>query len=52
MDQQNGITTEKGKLGHLGSRLVAEVLAGALFYGNNYPFDFNWKSQNHRNQRS
>src|SRR6202451_3503709 len=46
MDKANGVTTEAGKLGHLGSRLVAEVLAGALFYGNNYPFKPDtWKSK-------
>jgi Animal haem peroxidase len=44
-DQDNGITSEQGKLGHLGSRLVAEVLAGACFYGNNFAFDPSWTSQ-------
>jgi hypothetical protein len=29
-------------LGKLGSRLVGEVLAGALYYGNEYPYDDNW----------
>lgn len=29
-------------LGKVGSRLVAEVLAGALYYGNDYPYDDNW----------
>ncbi|HEV7503754.1 MAG TPA: peroxidase family protein [Thermoanaerobaculia bacterium] len=32
------------KLGKAGSRLVAEVLAGALYYGNDFPYDDNWKS--------
>jgi Animal haem peroxidase len=38
---------EKGgghTLGPLGSRLVAEVLAGALYYGDDFRFDAQWKS--------
>jgi hypothetical protein len=38
---------EKGgghTLGPLGSRLVAEVLAGALYYGDDFRFDDLWKS--------
>ncbi len=36
---------KQGKqLGELGSRLVAEVLSGAMFYSNEYAFDYNWKS--------
>ena len=31
-------------LGPLGSRLVAEVLAGALYYGDDFRFDNQWKS--------
>ena len=38
------VQTGGAKLGKLGSRLVAEVLAGALYYGNDFPFDDNWKS--------
>ena len=41
----DGQTDQQGKLGKLGSRLVAEVLAGAIFCGNQYCFDYNWKSQ-------
>lgn len=33
-----------GKLGAVGSRLVAEVLAGAIYYGNEYSFSDQWKS--------
>jgi 6-phosphogluconolactonase (cycloisomerase 2 family) len=32
-------------LGKVGSRLVAEVLAGALYYGNEFAYDDNWKSK-------
>lgn len=32
-------------LGEVGSRLVAEVLAGALYYGNEFAYDDNWKSK-------
>jgi len=31
-------------LGELGSRLVGEVLAGALYYGDDFRFDDHWKS--------
>lgn len=31
-------------LGELGSRLVGEVLAGAIYYGNQFPYDDNWTS--------
>ncbi len=37
-------TTGGAKLGKTGSRLVGEVLAGALYYGNDFPYDDNWKS--------
>jgi hypothetical protein len=33
------------RLGPLGSRIVAEVIAGGIFYGHETKFDFNWKSQ-------
>lgn len=36
--------SEGSQLGELGSRLVAEVLAGALYYGNEYPYKDDWKS--------
>lgn len=32
-------------LGPLGSRLVGEVLAGGIYYGDDFRFDDNWKSQ-------
>jgi hypothetical protein len=39
------VSEAKGaKLGKLGSRLVAEVLAGAVYYGNDFRFDDNWSS--------
>lgn len=39
------LQSDGGKqLGKVGSRLVAEVLAGALYYGNDFPFDDNWTS--------
>ena len=37
--QNNG-----SRLGKLGSRLVGEVLAGAIYYGNDFPYDPNWES--------
>jgi hypothetical protein len=33
------------RLGPLGSRLVAEVLAGAIYYGDEFRFDDTWESQ-------
>lgn len=33
------------RLGPLGSRVVAEVIAGGIFYGEETKFDYNWKSQ-------
>jgi len=32
------------RLGPLGSRLVAEVIAGGIFYGKDTKFDYKWKS--------
>jgi hypothetical protein len=33
------------RLGPLGSRIVAEVILGGIFYGRDTKFDFGWKSQ-------
>jgi hypothetical protein len=33
------------RLGPLGSRLVAEVICGGMFYGDDFKFDFEWKSK-------
>ncbi len=33
------------RLGPLGSRLVAEIIAGGIFYGSDTKFDYGWKSE-------
>lgn len=38
------VQTGGSQLGQTGSRLLAEVLAGAIYYGNEFPYDDNWTS--------
>jgi len=39
------VQSDRGEqLGKVGSRLIAEVLMGALYYGNDFPIDDNWIS--------
>lgn len=33
------------RLGALGSRIIAEVICGGIFYGTDTKFDYNWKSK-------
>jgi hypothetical protein len=33
------------RLGPLGSRIIAEVICGGIFYGKDAKFDFNWQSE-------
>jgi hypothetical protein len=33
------------RLGPLGSRLIAEVICGGIFYGKDTEFDYTWKSE-------
>jgi hypothetical protein len=36
------VQSQGARLGELGSRLVAEVLAGAIYYGNEFAYDDKW----------
>jgi hypothetical protein len=43
---KEGEIFERGeRLGPLGSRIVAEVILGGIFYGKDTSFDYNWNSQ-------